>query len=140
MKQITVLSDDHPGVAAQLCEVLAQNEINIETIVGDTASAHGVINLTVDRYDEALSALRDAGFTAVSEEALVIVLRDEPGALARVAAKLAAAGINIRSMRILRREGGKTWVALVTPDNQAARSLVDDVLVGPSVAPPPPED
>ncbi len=39
---------------------------------------------TVDRYDEALVALRDAGVPAVSEDAIIIRIADEPGALARL--------------------------------------------------------
>jgi len=138
MKQITVVVDDHPGVVADITRLLAERDIRIDAMVGDTAKSHGVVTLTVDRYDEALSALRDAGFQAISEDALVLRLEDAPGALARASARLARAGINIRSMRILRREGDSMLVSLVTGENERARELVADVLAGPSIYPPPP--
>jgi hypothetical protein len=132
MKQIVVLTEDHPGILADLAEVLAGRGINIEELSGDAAQARGIVRLTVDRYDDALVALRDAGFQAVSEDALVLRLPDEPGALARVAARFRQENINVRSMRILRREGGHTLVALVT--DEPARALVvagaDVVLAG----------
>ncbi len=130
MKQITVVVDDHPGVVADLSEALGCRDINIESIDAEGADSHGVIHLTVNRYDEALIALRDAGFQAISEDALVIRLHDEPGALARVAARFRDVHLNIRSMRILRRDGDSVLVTLVTSDNQTARAQLQDVLVG----------
>jgi hypothetical protein len=60
----------------------------------------------------------------------VIRLRDEPGALARVAARFRDAQLNIRSMRILRRDREFVLVSLVTSDNHQAREQLEDVLVG----------
>lgn len=133
MKQITVVVDDRPGMLAILTEALAKRHVNIESIDGESAPHCGVLNLCVDRYDEALIALRDAGFQAVSEDALLIRIEDRPGALAQIAARFAHAALNIRSLRILRREGGSSLVALVSDDNQAASELVSDILAN---APP----
>lgn len=136
MKQITVVVDDRPGMLAALTEALAQRKVNIESIDGESAPHCGVLNLCVDRYDDALVALRDAGFQAISEDALLIRIKDQPGALAHVAARFANAALNIRSLRILRREGGSSLVALASDDNEAARKLVGDILAGTSL----PED
>jgi hypothetical protein len=134
MKQIVVLTEDHPGVLADLSACLAGRSINIEELSGDALQTSGVVRLTVDRYDEALVALRDAGFQAVSEDALVLRLPDEPGALARAMARFKQENINVRSMRILRRDGGQTLVALVVADGEAERAarvaLADVVLAG----------
>lgn len=130
MKEISVIVDNHAGMLADLSEALAERNINIESIDGEAAESRGIIRLTVDKYDEALSALRDSGFQAISEDALLIRLKDESGALARAAARFKDAGINIRSLRILRREGGFALVTLVTENNDAARELIGDVLDG----------
>lgn len=130
MKEITVVVDNRVGMLADLSDVLAARNVNIESIDGEAAESRGIIRLTVDQYDEALSALRDSGFQAISEDALLIRLKDESGALARAAARFKEADINIRSLRILRREGGYALVTLVTENNDAARDLVGDVLVG----------
>lgn len=135
MKQITVIVDDHPGILADVSLALAERNINIETLDGESAAHTGVLTLTVDRYDDALVALRDAGFQAISEDALVLRLPDEAGALARYSKGFKEAGINIRSMRIIRRESGYSLVTLVTDDNDAAIPLIRDVLVSASTAP-----
>lgn len=130
MKQITlIIEDDHPGIIADLSELLAHESINIDDVDAERASDHGVIMLAVDHYDHALRVLRDAGYQAISEDALVIRLADKPGALAQVAVRFRDAAINIRSMRIVRREEGFSLVAIVTPDSAAAKELLKDVLV-----------
>ena len=45
--------------------------------------------------------LADAGYKAMTEEALVVTMPDEPGALAKVAEKLAGESINIVSIHIV---------------------------------------
>jgi len=128
MKEITVIVDNRAGMLADISTALAAQSVNIESIDGEAAESRGIIRLTVDNYDIALQALRDGGFQAVSEDALLIRLKDEPGALAKAASRFKDAHINIRSLRIVRRERGYALVTLVTEDNDAARELVADVL------------
>ena len=131
MTHLTVLLESHARTVADLAQALADRGINIEDIDVQDAGPHqtGVVNLTVDRYDEALLALRDAGFRAVSEDALVIRLRDEPGALAKVAVRFKDAGIAIRSMHILGRAGSSALVSIVSERPADAKHLVRDLLV-----------
>jgi hypothetical protein len=130
MKQITIIvPPDRPGTLADLAERLAARGVNITGLDATDDHAHGVIFLEAEPYDEALRTLADAGYHAVSEEVMVIRLRDEPGALARVAARLREPAINIQAMRILRRDGGWVSVVLTTNDNLRARPLLADCIV-----------
>jgi len=130
MKQITIIvPPDRPGTLADLAERLAARGVNITGIDATDDHAHGVIFLEAEPYDEALRTLADGGYHAMSEEVLVIRLPDEPGALARVAARMREPHINIRAMRILRRDGGWVSVVLSTDDNARARTLLEDCLV-----------
>ncbi len=129
MKQITIVAESDPGLLAQVSETLAARGINIETLDAETVQDHGVMVLTVDRYDEALVALRDAGVPALSEDAIIIRLTDEPGALARISRRFHDAGIRLRSVRIIRRREGYGLVALSTERTERALDLVRDVLI-----------
>ena len=82
--------------------------------------------LATDDDDGALLALSAAGYRAVVDDALVVRLRDEPGALANLAARFRDAGVSIQSMHILNRHGGHTTIALAADDPAAARALTDD--------------
>jgi hypothetical protein len=61
--------------------------------------------MTVDKYDLALKKLRDASFNAITEDSLLIKLKDEPGALAKIVNRFKDANINIRSFHIISRDG-----------------------------------
>jgi hypothetical protein len=129
MKQITIVTERSAGLLARISEVLAAHDINIETLDAETVLDHGVAILTVDRYDEALAALRDAGLPAVSEDAIVIRIADEPGALAKISRRFDEANIRLRSVRIMARSGGYGLVALSTERTERALELVKDVLI-----------
>jgi len=129
MKRITVIVENRPGVVADITAALADRGVNLETIDIEPGHDPGVVNLTVDKYDMALRALADSGFKAVSEDALVIRVKDEPGAIARIAARFKERQLGIRSLHILRRAGDHSLVSLVADDAAAARELVADELV-----------
>lgn len=129
MKRITVILEDPSQNVADLTEALGSRGINIVTFDVEGSEQTGVVNLTVDRYDDSLAALRDAGFRAISEDALVIRLKDEPGALARVAVRFKQAGIAIRSMHIVARDKDHALATIVSDRQAEARELVRDLIV-----------
>lgn len=129
MKEIIIPVQNRPGVVADVTEALAAAGVNIEEMDAEAAVDNGVIIITVDRYDDALRALNGAGFQAITEDAIVLKLRNEPGALALIARKMKDAEINIRSLRIAQRLGRDSLVTLVTDRQDAARVLLSDVTV-----------
>ncbi len=118
VNRIIVMARDEVGVIADISQALANEGINVESINAQVVGEEVTIILTSDRYDHALYVLNQAGFKAVSDDALVLRLADEPGALANVAGSLKDAGVNIESMHILSRQAGYAMVALKT-DNRA---------------------
>ncbi len=129
MKQLTVLVPNQPGQLAIITRALAAQGVNIEDFDVESHGADGLISLTVDKYDDALRALRDAGYRAVTQDTLLVRLEDKPGALAIVAAQLKDAGIDLRSMHIIRRTGTVSIATLVTDNNPRAAEVLKDVLI-----------
>ena len=80
--------------------------------------------MSTEDNDAALQALTAAGFRAVIDDVLVVRLRDEPGALAKVAERFKNAGVNIQSLHILDRRGDYATVALAADDRAAAEALI----------------
>lgn len=124
MHRIIITAKNEVGVIADISKALADAGINIEALNTENARDQGVVILTTSESDRALHVLKDAGFRAITDEAMVIRLRDEPGALARVAEKFKGAGVNIRSMHILDRHAGHATVALTADDQDKAKTLV----------------
>lgn len=129
MKQITIVTESRRGLTADIATLLADADINIETLDAEDVEGADVVTLSVDHYNRALAVLRDAGYSAVTEDALLVRLKDEPGALAKVAVKFKEADIAVRSIRIIRRRNGLGIVAISTERTEAAKALVRDSLI-----------
>lgn len=129
MKEIIIPVEHAPGALASVSETLARADVNIESIEASVVGTGGIIVLRVDRYDAALRTLSDAGYRAVTEDALVLDLENRPGSLAEVARRLADARIGIRSLRIVERAGDRSLVTLVADDPAAARRVLAAELV-----------
>ena len=129
MKQICIVSEDRPNVIAEIIETVGRIGVNIETLDSEAISSTVVAIMTVDRYDDALRVLTQSGFSAISEDALLIRLDDHPGALAAIAHRFKEASIPLRSVRIIRRAEGSGIVALTTARTDEALALVKDVLI-----------
>ncbi len=127
MNRIIIMAKNEVGVIADISRTLADEGINIETISAEGIDETGAITLTTDAYDAAIRALTNAGFKTLSDDSLVLRLRDEPGSLARLAERFKDAGINIQSLHIVDRKSGHTIVALSVSanDRKKAETLVD---------------
>ncbi|MBK1879601.1 hypothetical protein [Pelagicoccus mobilis] len=129
MKQIRIVTRSRMGLTAEIAEILGDKGINIESMDAEEVSGMDVVSLEVDRYNQALHALRDAGFPAVTEDALLLRVKDEPGALAMVANRFKEADVHLRSIRIIRHERNFGIVAVSSEDSEKARLIVKDCLL-----------
>ena len=95
VQQLSVFLKNQPGVLAELLEGLAGQNVNVRAMsVSDTID-HAVVRLVVDDPHKALHLLGDRGVLVVETEVLAVELPNEPGALAKLARKLAAHDVNI---------------------------------------------
>ena len=129
MKQIPIVTKSQHGLTADISELLAKAGINIETLDAEDVEGVDVVTLSVDHYNRALAALRDAGYPAVTEDALLVRVQDEPGALAKIAVKFKDADIAVHSIRIIRRDNGWGIIAIGAERTEAAKALVRDSLI-----------
>jgi hypothetical protein len=96
--QLTLSLVSRPGTLAALVRTLAEAGVNITALSAAEASGRGKIRLLVNDPARAKRALRKAKYRASEEPAFVLRLRNRPGALARVAGRLAKERINVRSI------------------------------------------
>ena len=80
--------------------------------------------ITTDRTNRALSILAHAGFKAVSDEAVLVQLLDQPGALANLASELKDAGLNISTFHIIERREDYATAAITTDDQEKAKTAL----------------
>lgn len=129
MKQIVIVQKSRPGLLADISEALGAKGINIDSFNLEESSGLDIVTLTVDRYNEALDTLRQIGIEGVTEDVVLIRVKDEPGSLAGVAKRFRDANIHVRSMRIISREAKQGIVAISMDRTKEALAVVEDLLV-----------
>jgi hypothetical protein len=93
--QISVAMQNQVGALCRLCGVLARAKVNIGGMCIEDCTDEGFVRLIVDQPDDAKKILDAAKVPYLAQEVLVLDLENAPGALQRVSAHLAEAGINI---------------------------------------------
>ena len=129
MKQITIVAPSQDGLVAHVTQTLGNADINIESIDAMNVQVRDVVVLTVNEYDRSLLLLRDAGYDAFSEDAQIVNIRDEPGALANITKRLYDGGVHIRSIRLLYRQFGEAIVAVAMDSPDTGMALIEDLLI-----------
>ncbi len=125
-RRIIAFTSQGTGALALVAQKLADARINIESIDGDLVGEFGVITLRTSDDDAALHALLRAGVRAITSDAVVFRLPDQPGALASVARRFMDANLNVRTIHIVHHQAGHAIVAVTTDDDESARVLLDE--------------
>ena len=124
MQRIVIMAENRIGVIAQIASTLAAGEVNLNSIATENEGQHGVVIITTDRTDHALAILNEAGFKAVSDEAILVQLPDQPGALADLAGAIKDAGLNISTFHIIERREDYATAAITTDDQEKAKTAL----------------
>ena len=122
--QLTVSLKSRPGVLAQLASTLADAGVNISTLSADAVSGRGKIRVIVTDPVKAKRALRRAKYRFSEEPAFVVRLRNKPGALARVAQKVAKGKVNIKSAYATTAGRGSATVVFTVGSVAKARKIL----------------
>ena len=94
-KQLAVFLDNRPGTLARSCQALSKAQINILALsILDTVD-HAVVRMVVDKPQEAERVLSGLHAMVQARDVIVMDVANEPGVLAKIAERLAGAGINI---------------------------------------------
>jgi hypothetical protein len=94
-KQLAIFLDNRPGTLARVCDALAKAKVNIYAISTSDTVDHSVIRLIVSDYRKAQHIFEEHGTLVVENDVLLLAGDNKPGALGRIAHKLAEANINI---------------------------------------------
>lgn len=130
MKQLSIITENRLGLITKISEALAAEEINIESLDAELVGDNVVVVLNVEHYDKALHIIHQFHtMQIVTEDAILVKLINEPGALAKIARRFTNAGIGLRSIRFIQRDKRFGLVAISTDRTEEALKLVADVLV-----------
>jgi len=117
VKQLSVFLANKPGTLADVCNELAKAGINIFALtISDTAD-HSVVRMVVSKPAKALAIFEERGVLTVESKVLAIENSNKPGALAKIAARLAKAKINIEYAYLATSPGAKRGLLVLRVDD-----------------------
>ena len=95
-KEFTVRLEDRPGTLGKLCQALAEQSVNILAFHSfPLEKGKSIVRLVLDNPAVAKSTLDRQKTDYTETEVAKVTLTHRPGELARAAARLGEAGINI---------------------------------------------
>src|SRR5437899_12253285 len=126
--QLAVFLANRPGALARVCEALAKAGININALATSDTVDHTVVRMVVSDPTRALMLLGEAGALALEAEVLMIETASQPGVLAKIDERLAAAGANTEYAYLPVTRGAAKGVIVLRPsDIERAQSALRDL-------------
>ena len=122
MTEFTVHLANRPGMLAALTERIAEAGVHIEALAAFGLDELGVVHIVVTDAATARRVLTRAGMAFEERDVLTTVLRPGPAAVAELAHDLAAAGVNIEAMYLLRTNGDSSEFAIAVDKPRVAET------------------
>ncbi len=93
--QVSVFLENKVGQLAQVCKVLAENNISLVTLSLAETQDFGIARLIVDDHVKAEETLRTAKFLVKTTPVVGVSVPDRPGGMAQVVSTLSEKGCDI---------------------------------------------
>ena len=129
MKQITVICKRSVDPVVEITTLLSEHSIDIRDISFQQFGNDAILALVADDFEQSVSLLSDHGYTLLADETLLIKLEDKLGVLAEISQRIRDAGVNIRSLGLMKISDDDNVVTISTDDNATVRQLYKDQLV-----------
>lgn len=123
--QFVVQLDNVPGALAELAEQLARAGVDLRAIGGGGLGEIGHVIFKSADDDTTRAILERGGYQFIEGESLLVEVDDRPGGMARVARRLADAGVNIYGHLFIGRWGDQAQFSFVVSDAEAARQALE---------------
>ncbi len=96
VKQLVVVTEDKPGMLAQVSGTIASEDINLDDICAYGMESKAYFMLVTGDNEKAKKALKSKGWTVNEEEVISVELENKPGLLRDMAVQLKNKDINIQ--------------------------------------------
>ncbi len=123
--QFVVTLPNRPGALADLSEQLAARGVDLRAIGGGGIGQSGHVIFKTSDDPTTRATLEDGSYEFIEGEAVLVEVDDKPGGMARVARRLADAGVNIYGHLFIGRWGDQAQFSFVVDDVAAARKALE---------------
>lgn len=127
MKQISIFLQNENGSLAKVTEQLARQGIDMRAMCVADTQDYGILRMITDRHEDAEALLRREGYAFSVRQVTAVPLKDEAGALAKVARVCADHSIAVEyAYAFLSNQPGIACLILRTDDyERTARVLAE---------------
>lgn len=127
INQVSVFVENKVGQLAQVCKVLADNDISLVTLSLAETQDFGIARLIVDDHVKAEEALRKNKFLVKTTPVVAVCVPDRPGGMSEIVSYLSQQGCDIEYSYAFAFHHGQKAVLVFrfTDDAKAARLLAD---------------
>lgn len=122
--QISLFTENKKGALHAITAVLADANININTMLTNDSAEYGIVRLIVDRPEEAIAALKAAGYQCRLDQVLAVHMPDDPGSLDKILKTLSDGRINIDYLYISYDRYAATPIAVIKTSEPEAEAFL----------------
>jgi hypothetical protein len=123
--QFVVQLKNIPGALAVLAEELAARGVDLKAIGGGGLGDSGHVIMTTADDETTKRVLDEGDYTYIEGESILAEVDDKPGGMARIARRLADAGVNIQGHLFLGRWGDRAMFAFVVDRPDLAKPILE---------------
>ena len=125
LQQVSVFTANRQGALSHMTSILAQEHINIYTMLANDSAEFGIIRLIVDKANEARAALEKDGYQCRVDLVLAVDMgSDKPGALNRILDDLKDANVMIRYLYISFDRSTSSPIAVFSTDESETEAFL----------------
>ena len=95
IRQLSIFAENKKGAMHQITQVLADAQINMNTLVTNDSAEFGIIRMLVSDTDRAARALKEAGYMCHTDYVAAAEIGDECGSLNRLLNVISDGNINL---------------------------------------------
>lgn len=129
VNQLSVFIENREGRLDKVLATLKNNDINIVSLSLADSSDYGLLRMIVSDPAKGKAVLKEAGFTAMLTEVLVVKLSHKVGQLQVLLSKICKAGINIDYMYALATGSDDASIVIKTADIKKAAEILGETEV-----------
>lgn len=124
IKELHFSTPNRVGMLSKVASALSGAGVNLLHAWACGEGSEGYFGVVTNNNAKAKRALKKLGISAAEKEVLEVTLQNKSGALARIAARLAKAKINVTCLSATSAGPGRVTVLLNTKNNRKARRVI----------------
>ena len=127
VKQLNVFLENQYGRLAEVTGNLTKANIDIRALYIADTTAFGILRMIVDKPDEAINVMQEAGFAVSRTDVIAIAIPDKPGTLDRALGVLSENEISLEYLYAFVGRASSDAVVVIRVDNyESALKILND--------------